>query len=44
LAGVPSSRLYPHQPKLANHLLVAATELTQQHHKDQFYQALKEIC
>lgn len=44
LAGVPLSRLYPHQPKLANHLLVAATELTQQHHKDQFYQALKEIC
>jgi len=44
LAGVSLSRLYPNQPKLANHLLVAVTELTQQHHKDQFYQAVKEVC
>ena len=44
LAGVPLSRLYPNQPELANHLLVAATELTQQSHKDEFYQAIKEVC
>ena len=44
LAGVPLSRLYPNQPELTNHLLVAVTELTQQSHKDEFYQAIKEVC
>ncbi len=41
LAGIPLSRLYPHQPELANYLLVAATELTTDAAIDQYSTALK---
>jgi glycine cleavage system P protein (glycine dehydrogenase) subunit 1 len=40
--GVRASRLYPREPKLANHLIVAATELTTGADIDAYAKALKE--
>jgi len=42
LAGVPVSRLYPHEPVLANLLLVAATETNTDADMDAMVGALKE--
>ena len=43
LAGIPASRLYPAEPALANVLLLAATEMTQDSDIDALCQALKEV-
>ena len=40
--GVRASRLYPREPALANHLIVAATELTTDACIDAYFKALKE--
>jgi glycine dehydrogenase subunit 1 len=40
--GVRASRLYPREPELANHLIVAATELTADADIDAYAKALKE--
>jgi len=42
--GVRASRLYPREPKLANHLIVAATELTTDACIDAYFKALKETA
>ncbi|MDP9127452.1 MAG: aminomethyl-transferring glycine dehydrogenase subunit GcvPA [Pseudomonadota bacterium] len=44
LAGVPVSRFYPKDKALANLLLIAATELTNEADMDALARALKEIC
>lgn len=44
LAGVPVSRLYPDNPKLANLLLVAVSELTTDDDMAVLVQALGEVC
>jgi glycine dehydrogenase subunit 1 len=42
IPGVRASRLYPREPGLANHLIVAATELTTEADIDAFAKALAE--
>ncbi len=42
IPGVRASRLYPREPALANHLIVAATELTTEADIDAFAKALAE--
>ena len=43
LAGVPLSRLYPDEKELANHLLVAVTELTEEGDMEALLAGLKEF-
>lgn len=43
LAGVPASRLWPDQPDLANHLIVAATETNTEAEMDLFARSLAEV-
>jgi len=43
LAGVPASRLWPGQPELANHLIVAATETNTEAETDLFARSLAEV-
>jgi glycine dehydrogenase subunit 1 len=42
IPGVRASRIYPREPKLANHLIVAATELNTDADMDAYAKALKE--
>ena len=42
IPGVRASRIYPREPALANHLIVAATELNTDADMDAFAKALKE--
>jgi glycine dehydrogenase subunit 1 len=42
LGGVPASRLWPERPELANHLIVAATEMNTSAEMDLFARALTE--
>jgi glycine dehydrogenase subunit 1 len=43
LGGVPASRLWPGQPDLANHLIVAATETNTEVEMDLFARSLAEV-
>ncbi|MGB1548055.1 MAG: glycine dehydrogenase, partial [Alphaproteobacteria bacterium] len=43
LAGVPLSRLYPGEKALANHLLIAVTELAEEKDMDALCAGLKEV-
>ena len=43
LAGVPASRLWPGQPELANHMIVAATETNTEAETDLFARSLAEV-
>jgi glycine dehydrogenase subunit 1 len=43
IAGVRASRLYPHEPQLRNHLIVAATETNTDADIDAYAQALAEV-
>jgi len=43
IPGVRASRLYPHEPALANHLIVAATELNTDTDIDAYANALAEV-
>jgi glycine dehydrogenase subunit 1 len=43
IAGVPASRLYPHETALGNHLIVAATELTTDADIESYGAALAEV-
>jgi glycine dehydrogenase subunit 1 len=43
IPGVRASRLYPREPALANHLIVAATELNTDADMDAYATALKEV-
>jgi glycine dehydrogenase subunit 1 len=43
IPGVRASRLYPREPALANHLIVAATELNTDADIDAYANALKEV-
>ena len=43
IAGVPASRLLPHDPGAANLLIVAATETTTDEDADAFAAALSEV-
>ena len=42
IPGVRASRLYPREPALANHLIVAATELNTESDIEAYAQALAE--
>ncbi|MEA2825258.1 MAG: glycine dehydrogenase subunit 1 [Alphaproteobacteria bacterium] len=43
IAGVRASRLYPHQPELRNHLIVAATETNTDSDMEAYGRALAEV-
>jgi glycine dehydrogenase subunit 1 len=43
LAGVPASRLYPHDNRVSRHLIVAATELNSDEDNDAYGVALKKV-
>ncbi len=44
LAGVPLSRLFPDKPELANHLLLAATELNTEEEMQHLHHFLQKAC